>query len=93
LGFVRAKKQRRDQTPESLRGAQKRKSRNECGFELGVRLSAKGAPVKMDWVQCLAVGLCDLGMGETKSAGAAILRCSSVKPRSLTLPTYLNVVC
>jgi len=47
--FVRAKKQRRDQTRESLRGAQKYKSRNECGFEVKGSLSARTARVKMDF--------------------------------------------
>jgi hypothetical protein len=63
LGFVRAKKQRRDQTHKSLRGGQKYKSRNECGFEV-VRVFLRTAPVKVDLVQGLAFGPCDLGFAE-----------------------------
>jgi hypothetical protein len=62
--FARAKKQSRDQTRESLRGAQKYESRNECGFEVRVRLSFRTAPVKMDLVRGRAFCLCDLGHGE-----------------------------
>jgi hypothetical protein len=57
LGFVRAKKQRRDQTRESLRGDQKYKSRNECGFESEGSLSVRTVRVKRDLVQGLAFGL------------------------------------
>jgi len=46
LVYVRAKKQSRDQTHESLRGAQKYKSRNECGFEAEESLSVRTALVK-----------------------------------------------
>jgi hypothetical protein len=60
--YVGPKKQRRDQTRESLRGDQKYKSRNECGFD-AVRVSLRTAPVKMYLVRGLAFGLCDLWMG------------------------------
>jgi hypothetical protein len=56
LGFVHAKKQRRDQTRASLRGGQKYKSRNECGFDVE-GISLRAAPVKMDLVRGLAFGL------------------------------------
>jgi hypothetical protein len=57
--FVRTKKQRRDQTHESLRGVQKYKSRNECGFLRNESLSVRTAIVKAGW-------LCPAILGESQ---------------------------
>jgi hypothetical protein len=67
--FTRAKKQSRDQTRESLRGAQKYESRNECGFELGLDYPSELRQSRWIWFGAAPSASAILGMANlTKTA-------------------------